>query len=133
MHCGKEHDEGKCPNPARCANCSGPHPANFPACAARPTKKNGKITRPTKKQLTHIRELGNKVYQMAHGTLATANKATGPGPKGEKPSALRPEKPSAPAPQDKPRLPVFRFPLTLSLDTVMSEEQEPTNPHSSSE
>lgn len=60
--CGKEQHEN-CSNPICCANCRGPHPYNDLACQARPKVVDGKIQRPSKKQLAFLRQLGEASFK----------------------------------------------------------------------
>ncbi|KAF6515080.1 hypothetical protein HZS61_004986 [Fusarium oxysporum f. sp. conglutinans] len=67
-HCGEIATEDKphaepCNKPAKCANCYGPAPADHESCPAKPIRKNGRLQRPTKKELSAIRRLGRKQYQ----------------------------------------------------------------------
>lgn len=52
-----------CTEKARCANCHGPFPAGHEHCPAAPRRKNGKIIKPTKKELDTIRRYGDREYQ----------------------------------------------------------------------
>jgi hypothetical protein len=51
-----------CKEKARCANCYEPFPAGYDHCPAVLRRKNGKIIKPTKKELDHLRRLGNREY-----------------------------------------------------------------------
>ncbi|KAG7423501.1 hypothetical protein Forpi1262_v015424 [Fusarium oxysporum f. sp. raphani] len=63
--CGKAagHDSGDCTAPEQCANCLGPHSANFADCPARPKKVHGVFRRLTKEQRDHIRVVGAETYR----------------------------------------------------------------------
>lgn len=58
---GEQHLQ-PCTEPARCANCYGPAPANHDGCPAKPTRKNGKLVLPSRT----IRKAGQKLYNNAH-------------------------------------------------------------------
>src|ERR1700759_4942353 len=51
---------------ARCANCHGPFPAGHDHCPAAPRRKNGKIIKPTKKELDTIRRHGDRIFRDPH-------------------------------------------------------------------
>lgn len=59
--CGTRNDQhpgpssANCTAKARCANCHGPFPAGHSHCPAAPRRKDGKIIKPTKKELNKIR------------------------------------------------------------------------------
>ena len=55
-----------CTEKARCANCHGPFPAGHEYCPAAPRQKNGKIIKPTKKELDALRRYGDREYQELH-------------------------------------------------------------------
>ncbi|KAG7402450.1 hypothetical protein Forpi1262_v018952 [Fusarium oxysporum f. sp. raphani] len=63
--CGKAagHDSGDCTAPEQCANCLGPHSANFADCPARPKKVHGVFRRLTKEQRDHIRVVGAETFR----------------------------------------------------------------------
>jgi hypothetical protein len=71
-----------CTEKARCANCHGPFPAGHEHCPAAPRRKNGKIIKPTKKELDTIRRFGDREYQELHapppGTEQLQPQAQGP-------------------------------------------------------
>jgi hypothetical protein len=68
-NCGKRTDEHdgptgeNCTKKAQCANCQGPFPAGHDNCPAVPKRKNGKLVRLTKKELTAVRRYGLQCYQ----------------------------------------------------------------------
>jgi hypothetical protein len=72
-----------CIEKARCANCHGPFPAGHEHCPATPRRKNGKIIKPTKKELDTIRRHGDREYQALH--------APPPGTEQLQPQAQSPE------------------------------------------
>ena len=55
-----------CTHEARCANCHGPFPAGHDSCPTAPRRKNGKIIRPTKKELDIIRRHGDRNFRDTH-------------------------------------------------------------------
>jgi hypothetical protein len=55
-----------CTHEARCANCHGPFPAGHDHCPAAPRRKNGKIIKPTKKELDIIRRHGDRAFRDTH-------------------------------------------------------------------
>ena len=55
-----------CTGNPRCANCHGPFPAGHDHCPAAPKRKNGKIIRPTKKELDVIRRHGDRDFRDAN-------------------------------------------------------------------
>ena len=79
-NCGKE-PHGECTIPTRCANCRGPHSYNDLSCQARPKEINGKIQRPSYKQLAALRQLGENSYNEVTTQLnRTREPASQPGP-----------------------------------------------------
>jgi hypothetical protein len=61
--CGKlNHTTESCTAPEQCANCLGPHAADFPKCPARPKRVNGMIRLLTRDQRSLIRKMGNKLF-----------------------------------------------------------------------
>ena len=70
-HCGnrtQDHDGPTGPNckaAPQCANCHGPYAADHPRCPAAPRRVNGKVIRPTKKELEAVRRLGDAAYSVA--------------------------------------------------------------------
>lgn len=67
-----------CTNTAKCANCHGPAPAGHNNCPAKPTRKNGKLKNPTKKELTALRRAGQKLYDAKHKTSDKEARPTRP-------------------------------------------------------
>jgi hypothetical protein len=66
--CGTRTDQhpgasgANCTAKARCANCHGPFPAGHGHCPAAPRRKDGRIIKPTKKELNKIRRQGDKEF-----------------------------------------------------------------------
>ncbi|KAM4059609.1 endonuclease-reverse transcriptase domain-containing protein [Hirsutella rhossiliensis] len=57
--CGRRgHDAEACVALERCANCLGPHAADFAKCPARPKRSHGVIRRLTREEKSRVRELG---------------------------------------------------------------------------
>ncbi|KAM4061731.1 endonuclease-reverse transcriptase domain-containing protein [Hirsutella rhossiliensis] len=57
--CGRRgHDAEACVALERCANCLGPHAADFAKCPARPKRSHGVIRRLTREEKSRARELG---------------------------------------------------------------------------
>ncbi|KAH7115745.1 hypothetical protein B0J13DRAFT_514551 [Dactylonectria estremocensis] len=64
MRCGKaRHDSGDCTVPEQCANCLGPHSANFAKCPAGPKKVHGVFRRLTKEQRDDVRVVGAETHR----------------------------------------------------------------------
>ena len=65
--CGDGRVEHPCPGETkpRCANCLGPHKANYPKCPLRPTpQRDGTLTRPGTAQRTEIRRAGAELSKL---------------------------------------------------------------------
>jgi hypothetical protein len=65
-NCGQrniDHAPGPCENPPQCANCQGPWPADHEDCGARPTRKDGILKKPTRKELQAFRRQGVLAYK----------------------------------------------------------------------
>ncbi|KAJ3453540.1 hypothetical protein MRS44_017787 [Fusarium solani] len=64
QRCGKTgHALDDCVAAEQCANCSGPHQANFHKCPARPRKVHGVFRRLNREQREHIRTIGAETYR----------------------------------------------------------------------
>src|SRR5204862_2903913 len=61
-----------CTEKARCANCHGPFPAGHDFCPAAPRRKNGKIVKPTKKELDLVCHHGDREFQATNTSNAPA-------------------------------------------------------------
>ena len=59
-----------CSDKAKCANCHGPFPAGHDRCPAAPKRKEGKIIKPTKKELDAIRRHGDREFRGTHAPPA---------------------------------------------------------------
>ena len=51
-----------CTHPDQCANCYGPHRSGHMTCPAAPRRENGRLIRPTKKELAALRRTGKRAY-----------------------------------------------------------------------
>lgn len=85
-----------CTEQPRCANCHGPFPAGHAYCPAEPKRRNGKVIKPTKKQLDAIRRHGDKEFRDAQATTATegsqdTTSQTQPEPSSAQQTQLRPQ------------------------------------------
>ena len=69
QHTGLSGEE--CTGKPRCANCHGPHTADHEHCPAAPRRKNGKLIKPTKKELDTIRKFGDRDFKDAHTARET--------------------------------------------------------------
>ena len=64
-----EHDgpvSENCTHPDQCANCYGPHRSGHMMCPAAPRRENGRLIRPTKKELITLRRTGRRAYGEKH-------------------------------------------------------------------
>jgi hypothetical protein len=61
-----------CTEKARCANCHGPFPAGHDHCPAAHRRKNGKIIKPTKKELDILRRHGDRDFREAYAPASPA-------------------------------------------------------------
>jgi hypothetical protein len=75
-----------CTHEARCANCHGPFPAGHDHCPAAPCRKDGKIIRPTKKELDIIRRHGDRNFRDAY-VITVEPQESQPQPQGQNPEA----------------------------------------------
>lgn len=57
--------DGLCHNKAQCANCHGPFRAGHEGCPAAVIRKDGRIKKPTRKELASIRQYGDKSFRAA--------------------------------------------------------------------
>ena len=55
-----------CAHKERCVNCQGPHRSGHNTCPAVPRRVNGRIIKPTKKELTAIQRAGRRAFQQVH-------------------------------------------------------------------
>lgn len=78
QNCGKE-SHGECASLTKCANCRGPHPYNDLSYQARPKVIDGKLQKPSKRQLIHLRQLGDNSYNEAVSLLKPAAQVSQPG------------------------------------------------------
>ena len=68
-NCSKRIDQhegpsgGECQHASNCANCHGPFPADHRNCPAAPNRKNGKIIKLTRAELSAIRKAGDRLYR----------------------------------------------------------------------
>ncbi|KAM4054890.1 endonuclease-reverse transcriptase domain-containing protein [Hirsutella rhossiliensis] len=61
--CGRNgHDGETCVALEQCANCLGPHSADFSKCPARPKRSHGVIRRLTKEEKTLVRQMGTQLF-----------------------------------------------------------------------
>lgn len=123
-HCGQTHDPSNCDNPPKCTNCLGPHTSDALACPARPTRRDGKIHKHTKKQLAAIRSLGEMAYKEAHRPKTTS--APPPAPPRPEEAPAQPQKlttTAAPEPAAAPR-PTFVH-HSLNDDDDMDTDENP--------
>jgi hypothetical protein len=76
-----DHGPGQCQLPEKCANCHGPFQAGHQGCPAAPKRQDGRIVRPTKKELQAIRRSGAQRYAEANAVEAesTQDEAEGQG------------------------------------------------------
>ncbi|KAM4058241.1 endonuclease-reverse transcriptase domain-containing protein [Hirsutella rhossiliensis] len=56
------HDSNDLPTLEQCANCLGPHSADFSKCPARPKRSHGVIRRLTKEEKTLVRQMGAQLF-----------------------------------------------------------------------
>lgn len=69
-NCGQKmenHDligDGACANPARCANCHGPHAADNPECPCKPAKVDGQLVKLSQAKIKAIRKAGHKQFTL---------------------------------------------------------------------
>ena len=79
-----EHDTENCQTTPRCANCLGPHHANYEQCYARPKKVGDTYHKLSKPQKIHARKLGAEDYsrQNIERTTEAGNKVAAEHDKG---------------------------------------------------
>jgi PAX-interacting protein 1 len=87
VKCGQNHRSETCKytrevGPATCANCGGPHPANFKGCIANPNSQNNQNTR--RPAYPNQRHITQRQYQAWNGPTMQANTHT------SRPAPLRP-------------------------------------------
>ncbi len=72
--CGKVgHDDSSCAAPEQCANCLGPHAADFLKCPARPIRSHGAFRRLTKEEKSRVREMGAQLFAQLSQRTAQAD------------------------------------------------------------
>lgn len=70
VNCARPVHEGACEKPvAKCANCNGPHAANFEKCPARPKVTKGIICKLSAEQLCETRLAGDRARSHAFNKL----------------------------------------------------------------
>jgi len=74
--CAHDSHEHQCAIPPRCTNCLGPHPADDPACPARPRRQNGQVTRLTKRQSQAVRAAGSALWAKKNPTIKVVARKT---------------------------------------------------------
>ena len=61
--CGKSHPhDSNCTAPTQCANCLGPHTADFTECPARPIRSHGVYRRLTQEEKNRVRKMGEQLF-----------------------------------------------------------------------
>ena len=65
-----------CTHKTKCANCLGPHRAGHTTCPAAPRRVNGRLIKPTKKDLKTVRQAGLKMFQQVHAMVHQQNAVT---------------------------------------------------------
>ena len=61
--CGKPHHrDSNCTAPTQCANCLGPHTADFTECPARPIRSHGIYRRLTQEERNRVRKMGEQLF-----------------------------------------------------------------------
>ncbi|KAH7460517.1 hypothetical protein FOMA001_g19568 [Fusarium oxysporum f. sp. matthiolae] len=123
--CGKAagHDSGDCTDPEQCANCLGPHSANFADCPARPKKVHGVFRRLTKEQRDHIRVVGAETYRQRNVEAQRhAPDLQQNGPQQDSTGSLERLSPRAPSPA------MSRAPSCIMVATTPEAEEEPEHP-----
>ncbi|KAG7408661.1 hypothetical protein Forpe1208_v012330 [Fusarium oxysporum f. sp. rapae] len=123
--CGKAagHDSGDCTAPEQCANCLGPHSANFADCPARPKKVHGVFRRLTKEQRDHIRVVGAETFRQRNVEAQRhAPDLQQSGPQQDSARSLERSSPRAPSPA------ASRAPSCIMVATTPEAEEEPEHP-----
>ncbi|TVY74427.1 hypothetical protein Focb16_v004646 [Fusarium oxysporum f. sp. cubense] len=123
--CGKAagHDSGDCTAPEQCANCLGPHSANFADCPACPKKVHGVFRRLTKEQRDHIRVVGAKTFRQRNVEAQRhAPDLQQNGPQQDSARSLERSSPRAPSPA------ASRAPSCIMVATTPEAEEEPEHP-----
>ncbi|EXA28589.1 hypothetical protein FOVG_19816 [Fusarium oxysporum f. sp. pisi HDV247] len=123
--CGKAagHDSGDCTAPEQCANCLGPHSANFADCPARPKKVHGVFRRLTKEQRDHIRVVGAETFRQRNVEAQRhAPDLQQNGPQQDSARSLERSSPRAPSPA------ASRAPSCIMVATTPEAEEEPEHP-----
>ncbi|KAG7406105.1 TMEM14 protein-like protein [Fusarium oxysporum f. sp. rapae] len=123
--CGKAagHDSGDCTAPEQCANCLGPHSANFADCPARPKKVHGVFRRLTKEQRDHIRVVGAETFRQRNvDAQRHAPDLQQNGPQQDSARSLERSSPRAPSPA------ASRAPSCIMVATTPEAEEEPEHP-----
>ncbi|KAL6405612.1 hypothetical protein AUP68_11373 [Ilyonectria robusta] len=130
--CGKAagHDSGDCSAPEQCANCLGPHCANFAECPARPKKVHGVFRKLTKEQKDHVRVVGAETYrqrnveshQHAPDLQQEMQDLRQDGPQQDSTGPLERSSPQAPSPA------ASRAPSCIMVATTSEAEEEPEHP-----
>lgn len=78
--CGKNnHPSHDCTVPEQCANCLGPHTADYPKCPARPKRSNGMIRRLTQEEKSLVRQMGAQLFAQQKRQRQSAGQTTQPG------------------------------------------------------
>ena len=72
-----------CTAKAKCANCHGPFPADHSNCPATPKRGNGKLIKPTKKELDIIRRYGDKCFRDHHAPVDVTPQDSQPRPRAD--------------------------------------------------
>ncbi|KAG6979060.1 Retrovirus-related Pol polyprotein from type-1 retrotransposable element R1 [Fusarium oxysporum f. sp. conglutinans] len=123
--CGKVagHDSGDCTAPEQCANCLGPHSANFADCPARPKKVHGVFRRLNKEQRDHIRVVGAETFRQRNvEAQGHAPDLQQNGPQQDSARSLEKSSPRAPSPA------ASRAPSCIMVATTPEVEEEPEHP-----
>lgn len=66
----------QCTHPTKCANCFGPHKAGYEKCPAMPRASQGKIIRPTKREIRNIRAASVLIMNAAARTSSSSPEDT---------------------------------------------------------